>query len=54
MPEIGLGDGGRGHLRQKLLHEGELGGRKTWAVWNLRVLQLDCSVERYRAWREMK
>ena len=38
------GGGGRG---QKEPHEHARGGRKVWDVWNLRVMQLDCSVEQY-------
>ena len=53
-PEMGLGGGGRGHLRQKELCESELGGRRVRGVCNLRVMQLDCSVEKYGAYREMK
>lgn len=53
-PETGLGGGGRGHLRQKELRESELGGRRVWGVCNLRVMQLDCSVEEYGACGEMK
>ena len=48
------GHGGRGHFRQKEPHEYGCTGRKVWDVWNSREIQADCSVEGYRAWREIK